>query len=90
MDKIKSGPLRKNSLLEANPGAYILNRVPLADHRIGRKIPVRIPDGNGDDNPFGFGYFGKFVQHFRVRDSLIGDAGAQSIMEGSQTNILGY
>jgi len=45
MDKTKSGILYKNFLLEADPGAYIFNRFPVADHTVGREIPVGIPDG---------------------------------------------
>ena len=53
-------------LLVADPGCYIFNRFPITDHLVGRKVPVGIPDGNGDDDPFGFGYSGNFVQHFRI------------------------
>ena len=61
IDKIKSGPMRKNSLFEANPASNIFNGFPVADHLVGRKIPIGIPDGNGNDNSFGFGYSGKFM-----------------------------
>jgi hypothetical protein len=40
-------------LLIVDPGRYILNRFPVTDHLAGRKIPVGIPDGNGDDDPWG-------------------------------------
>jgi len=53
-------------LLAADPGGYIFNRFPVTDHFVGRKVPVGIPDGNGDNNPFGFGYSGNLVQHFRI------------------------
>jgi len=90
MNKTKPIPLCKNSLFEADPSANIFNRFPVADHFVGGEIPIGIPDSNGDDNPFGFRYSGEFVQDFRIGDSLVGNAGAQPVVQRYEANVLCY
>jgi hypothetical protein len=49
-----------NNCSETYPAGNIFKGFTLAPQIIGWKVPVRISDGNGHDNPFCFRYFCNF------------------------------
>ncbi len=72
---------------EATPDSNALQWFALAVDSVGRIIPIRIANRDTYDYSSGSGYSGDGLNNFRVEDSLLIDAGAQTVFKGKKGDV---
>ncbi len=62
--------------LESDPGGDFIHRLPFTVYLIGRKIRVRVSQGDGNHEPLGVWNPGQFPCHIWIQHALIFNAGS--------------
>jgi len=71
-------------LLESDPAGVVFKGFAIAHQSIGRKIPVRVSYGNGNDDLLVFREMGDLSQNLGIRRPLIFNAGAEAKVHRGQ------